>query len=423
MNRRDFLQLGAIGTLGISMGDYLRLQAAENHYPSKEGKAKNVINIFLPGGMAHQESWDPKYLAQQEYRGPLGTVKTNTGERFSENLKHTAKIADKITVIRSMTHGEAAHERGTHSMLTGYRPSPALTYPSMGSVMSHEFGARENLPPYVAVPRPSRSTGSGYLNFKYGPFGLGSNPEDSDFSVRDLALPSGITANRFASRKKMRSIIDDKFSKLERDDQLDAMDSFYLKAYDMISSPKARAAFEIDKEDTKLRERYGMNAAGQRFLMARRLVEAGVRFVTLTYGGFDHHSNIETNMNRQLVPFDQAYATLITDLHDRGMLNETLVMVTTEFGRTPKINSNAGRDHWPQVFSIAMAGGGVKEGYVHGTSDPTGSFPEDDPFTVDNYAATAFSLMGIDPRNELMADGGRPIRIVNNNVVEPKILK
>ena len=293
----------------------------------------------------------------------------------------------------------------------------------MGSVMSHEFGARENLPPYVAVPRPSRSTGSGYLNFKYGPFGLGSNPEDSDFSVRDLALPSGITANRFASRKKMRSIIDDKFSKLERDDQLDAMDSFYLKAYDMISSPKARAAFEIDKEDTKLRERYGMNAAGQRFLMARRLVEAGVRFVTLTYGGFDHHSNIETNMNRQLVPFDQAYATLITDLHDRGMLNETLVMVTTEFGRTPKINSNAGRDHWPQVFSIAMAGGGVKEGYVHGTSDPTGSFPEDDPFTVDNYAATAFSLMGIDPRNELMADGGRPIRIVNNNVVEPKILK
>jgi hypothetical protein len=293
----------------------------------------------------------------------------------------------------------------------------------MGSVVSHEFGARENLPPYVAVPRPSRSTGSGYLSFKYGPFGLGDNPEDPDFSVRDLALPSGVTANRFASRKKMRAIIDDKFSKLERDDQLDAMDSFYLKAYDMISSPKARAAFEIDKEDTKLRERYGMNAAGQRFLMARRLVEAGVRFVTLTYGGFDHHSNIETNMNRQLVPFDQAYATLITDLHDRGMLDETLVMVTTEFGRTPKINSNAGRDHWPQVFSIAMAGGGIKEGYVHGTSDPTGSFPEDDPFTVDNYAATAFSLMGIDPRNELMADGGRPIRIVNNNVIEPKIIK
>ena len=157
--------------------------------------------------------------------------------------------------------------------------------------------------------------------------------------------------------------------------------------------------------------------------MARRLVEAGVRFVTLTYGGFDHHSNIKDNMNRQLEPFDKAYATLITDLSERGMLDETLVLVTTEFGRTPKINGNAGRDHWPQVFSIAMAGGGVKGGYIHGTSDPTGSTPEEDPFTVDNYAATVFSLIGVDPRKELMADGGRPIRVVNNNVIEPNILK
>ena len=201
------------------------------------------------------------------------------------------------------------------------------------------------------------------------------------------------------------------------------MDSFYLKAYDMISSPEARSAFELHKEPQKLRETYGLNSAGQRLLMARRLVESGVRFVALTYGGFDHHTNIETNINRQLEPFDKAYATLINDLSDRGMLDETLVIVTTEFGRTPKINSNAGRDHWPQVFSIAMAGGGVKGGYVHGTSDPTGSFPEDDPFTVDNYAATIYNLIGIDPNRELMADGGRPIRIVNQNVIEPDILK
>jgi hypothetical protein len=423
MNRRDFLQIGTVGTLGLTMSDFFKLQASDDNHPSKVGKAKNVINIFLPGGMAHQESWDPKYLAGQEYRGPLGTVKTNTGERFSENLKMTAKIADKITVIRSMTHGEAAHERGTHNMLTGYRPSPALTYPSMGSVISHEFGSRKNLPAYVAVPNPSRSTGAGYLNFKHGPFGLGSNPESPNFSVRDLALPSGLTAQRFASRKKIREIVDDKFSRLERNDQLDAMDSFYAKAYSLISSPAARAAFEIDKEPTKLREQYGMNSAGQRFLMARRLVESGVRFVTLTYGSWDHHNNISDNMTRQLAPFDQAYATLIRDLSDRGMLDDTLVMVTSEFGRTPKINANAGRDHWPQVFSIALAGGGIKEGYIHGTSDPTGSAPEDDPFTVDNYAATVFSLMGIDPRRELMADGGRPIRVVNNNVVEPAILK
>ncbi len=421
MNRRNFIALGTTGLVGASLVD---VYAAKHLWSkSKEGKAKNVINIFLPGGMAHQESWDPKYLAAQEYRGPLGTVKTNTGERFSENLKLTAKVADKITVIRSMTHGEAAHERGTHNMMTGWRPSPAIVYPSMGSVVSKEFGSRKDLPPYVAIPNPSRNTGSGYLNFKHGPFGLGSNPESPNFSVRDLKLPSGMDAQRFASRKKIREVIDERFSKFEKSQQLDAMDSFYLKAYDLISSPEARTAFEIDKEPADVRAAYGMNSAGQRFLMARRLVEAGVRFVTLTYGGWDHHSNIKNNMNRQLEPFDKAYATLITDLSERGMLDDTLVLVTTEFGRTPKINSNAGRDHWPQVFSIAMAGGGVKGGYVHGTSDPTGSTPEDDPFTVDNYAATVFSLIGIDPRKELMADGGRPIRVVNNNVIEPRILK
>ena len=421
MNRRNFIALGTTGLAGASLVDVL---AANNTWKeSKEGKAKNVIVIYMSGGMAHQESFDPKYLAPKEYRGPLGTVKTNTGERFSENLKHTAKVADKMTVIRSMTHGEAAHERGTHSMITGWRPSPAITYPSIGSVVAKELGSRKDLPPYVAIPTPFRSTGSGYLSFKHGPFGLGSNPESPNFSVRDLNLPSGLTTERFDSRKNMRSIVDDYFSKLERNDQLDAMDSFYLKAYDMISSPEARAAFELHKEPQKLRETYGLNSAGQRLLMARRLVESGVRFVALTYGGFDHHTNIETNINRQLEPFDKAYATLINDLSDRGMLDETLVIVTTEFGRTPKINSNAGRDHWPQVFSIAMAGGGVKGGYVHGTSDPTGSFPEDDPFTVDNYAATIYNLIGIDPNRELMADGGRPIRIVNQNVIEPDILK
>ena len=421
MNRRDFIALGTTGLAGASLVDVLA--ASDTWKESKEGKAKNVIVIYMAGGMAHQESFDPKYLAPQEYRGPLGTVKTNTGERFSENLKFTAKVADKMTVIRSMTHGEAAHERGTHSMITGWRPSPAITYPSMGSVVAKELGSRKDLPPYVAIPTPFRSTGSGYLSFKHGPFGLGSNPESPNFSVRDLSLPSGLSADRFASRKKMRSIVDGYFSKLEKHDQLDAMDSFYSKAYDLISSPEARSAFELDKEPADLREAYGMNSAGQRLLMARRLVESGVRFVALTYGGFDHHTNIENNINRQLEPFDKAYATLITDLSERGMLDETLVIVTTEFGRTPKINSNAGRDHWPQVFSVAMAGGGVKGGYIHGASDPTGSTPEDDPFTVDNYAATIYNLIGIDPNRELMADGGRPIRVVNQNVIEPKILK
>ena len=421
MNRRDFIVLGSTGLVGANLVD---LYAAKHNWKkSKEGKAKNVINIYLSGGMAHQESFDPKYLAAQEYRGPLGVVKTNTGEFFSETLPHTAKVADKMTVIRSMTHGEAAHERGTHNMLTGWRPSPSVKYPSFGSVVSKELGSRKDLPPYVAVPNPFRSTGSGYLSFKYGPFGLGSNPESSNFSVRDLSLPTNMNAERFASRQKIRKLVDGFFSDFEKNDQLDAMDSFYLKEYDLISSPKARAAFEINKEPQKLREEYGMNSAGQRFLMARRLVEAGVRFVTLSYGGFDHHSNIKDNITRQLTPFDKAYAMLLTDLDKRGMLDDTLVIVTTEFGRTPKINTNAGRDHWPQVFSLALAGGGTKGGYIHGASDPTGSVPEDDPFTVDNYSSTIYNLIGIDPNRELMADGKRPIRVVNNNIIESKILK
>lgn len=420
MERRNFIQLGSLGILGLTIEDVL---AAEQTWsPSKEGKAKNIIHIYLPGGMAHQESWDPKYLSAAEYRGPLGTVDTVTGEKLSENLKYTAKIADKITIIRSMTHGEAAHERGTHSMMTGWKPSPAIVYPSMGSVVSHEFGSRKNLPPYVAIPNASRNSGVGYLSFKHGPFGLGSNPESSNFSVRDLKLPNGMTGERWKSRKKMRATVDDYFSKIEKSDQMLAMDSFYSKAYDMISSPEARAAFEIDKEPAKLREKYGMNSAGQRFLLARRLVEAGVRFVTLTYGSWDHHSNIKDNMSRQLLSFDKAYATLITDLHQRGMLKDTLVLVTSEFGRTPKINATAGRDHWPRVFSIAMAGAGIKKGLIYGASDPTGAEPEENPFTVDNYASTIFHLIGIDPNKELMASGGRPIRVVNQLAITKDIL-
>ena len=255
------------------------------------GKAKSVINIYLPGGMSHQESFDPKITAPIEYRGPLEAIKTKIdGAYFSENLKETAQIADKITVIRSMTHGEAAHERGTHSMFTGYRPSPAIQYPSLGSVVSHELGPRADLPPYIIIPNQTTPfAGTGYLGAAFGAFALGSDPATDNYSVRDLTLPSGIDAQRFAERREMRSVVDAHFSALEKSDALDGMDSFYQRAYAMISSEKARAAFDIKAEPKKLRDDYGRNAAGQRMLLARRLVEAGVRFVSLTYGGWQHH--------------------------------------------------------------------------------------------------------------------------------------
>jgi len=424
--RRDFMYVGMVGGLGLTLGDALRSQAqgAIKKYESKEGPAKSIINIFLPGGMAAQESWDPKLYAPIEYKGPLGTINTKiSGEKFGELFKDSAQIADKLCIVRSMSHGEAAHERGTHNMFTGYRPSPALQFPSMGSVVSHEFGSRKSLPPYVCIPKqPNEYAGSGYLSSAYGAFSLGADPARKGFQVRDLSLPGDVDFNRFDRRRSMLAAVDHHFATLEKSDALDAMDSFYQRAYSMISSKNAREAFDLDKEPDKIRKEYGENQAGMRMLMARRLVESGVRFVTLTYGGWDHHNKIEDNFKRRAPELDKAFATLIRDLDRRGMLDETLVMLTTEFGRTPKINNNAGRDHYPKVFSIAMAGGGLKKGYIHGKSDSTSTEPEENPLSVPDWATTVYNQLGIVADKELMAPGDRPIEIVDGGKVVTDLL-
>ena len=425
-SRREFLHVGMIGGLGLTLPEFLRMKAngAQKFYESKEGKAKSIIHIYLPGGMAHQESFDPKPYAPLEYRGPMGHIPTKiTGERFGETFKETAKIADKITVCRSMSHGEASHERGTHNMFTGYRPSPALKFPSMGSVVSHEFGSRKSLPPYVCIPNvPNEFAGSGYLSSAYGPFGLGSDPAEGSFSVRDLGLPKDISLDRFDRRKSILNTVDDHFRKLEKSDKLNAMDQFYTDAYQLISSKEAREAFDLNKEDDKLRDRYGRNAAGQRILMARRLVESGVRFVSLTYGGWDHHGNIKNAFEKQAPDLDKAYATLISDLDDRGLLDETLVMISSEFGRTPKINQNNGWDHWPRVFSVVLAGGGIKRGSIYGSSDAFAAMPEENPLSVEDLATTIYNQLGIVADKELMAPGDRPIEIVDGGKVVKELL-
>jgi len=256
-----------------------------------------------------------------------------------------------------MTHGEAAHERGVHNMFTGYRPSPALQYPSIGSVVSQEFGPRNHLPPYVLVPKvPNEFAGPGYLSSAHAGFSLGSDPAKRDYRVRDLSLPKNVDMKRFQRRRKLLDIVNDHFQQREQSDAIDAMDSFYGKAFSLISSKEAREAFDISKEDGKLRTRYGRHEYGARMLVARRLVEAGVRFVSLTCGGWDHHADIEGAMKRNVPRFDQAYSALIEDLSERGLLDSTLVCVTSEFGRSPKINAQAGRDHWPKVFSNLLAG-------------------------------------------------------------------
>src|SRR5437588_3408028 len=273
-NRREFLFVGLVGSLGLTLGNVLKLQAQS---VGAKAKAQSVINVFLPGGIAAQESFDPKLLAPIEYRGPLGTVKTKLdGIYFSEQLKQTAQVADRICVVRSMTHGEADHDRGTHNMFTGWRPSPAIQYPSIGSIVSHELGSRNNLPPYVCIPtQPNTFAGTGYLGSAYGPFSLGTDPSRGSYKVRDLNLPSGVDEKRFEQRREMRAVVDAHFSALEKSDALAGMDSFYERAYAMMSSDKARAAFDLKNEPDKLREEYGRNQAGQRLILARRLVEAG----------------------------------------------------------------------------------------------------------------------------------------------------
>jgi hypothetical protein len=434
--RRDFLYAGWLGGLGLTLGAFLKLEAARAADSNRraEPKAKSVIHIYLQGGFAHMDSFDPKPDAPAEYRGILGTVATKLpGVRFSEHMVKTAALADRLTVVRSMSHTEVDHSRGEHSMFTGYRPSPALVYPSLGSVTAHEFGPRRDMPPYVVVPTAgSRFLGSGYLSSAYGPFALGADPGRPGFAVRDLSLPKGVDNARFAARKEWKELVDDHFAGLEKDDALDTMDTFYRRAYDLLSSPTAREAFSLKGETEKTKELYGLtglsgplsfrNKSAARFLIARRLIEAGARFVTVTFGAWDTHAYHYNGIQIQMPLLDIAFTGLITDLDQRGLLESTLVVVNSEFGRTPKINAGGGRDHWPRVFSIVLAGGGVKRGQVYGASDALAAEPAKTPLSVEDYAHTVYHLLGIDAKKDLMSPGNRPQQIVTNGQVVKGLL-
>lgn len=434
--RRDLFRVGWLGGLGLTLGNYFQLQAQAGEagagLPGTEPKAKNVIHIYLQGGFAHMDSFDPKPDAPVEYRGILEPVATSLpGVFFSSHMQATAKIADKLTVVRSMTHTEVDHTRGEHSMFTGYRPSPALIYPSIGSVVSHELGPRGAMPPYVVVPTAgSQFSGSGYLSNAFGPFALGGDPARRGFAVRDLSLPEGVDETRFERRKSWKSMVDQHFASQERDDKLDTMNSFYSRAYELLASQESKEAFSLNGESDATKKLYGMEpwglilrpSAGARLLIARRLIEAGTRFVTVTYGTWDTHAYHYRGIETQMPDLDRAFAGLITDLDQRGLLDSTLVLITSEFGRTPRINAGGGRDHWPRVFSIVMAGGGIKRGYIHGASDTLAAEPADNPLGIEDYAATLYHLLGIDSRKQLMSPGDRPQAIVMNGQVQRELL-
>jgi hypothetical protein len=411
--------------LGLGVGNFLGLQRLVAESKAQlSPRAKSCILIWLDGGPSHLESFDPKPDAPKEVRGPMTSIPTNlNGVRLGECLENTAAIMDKVAIVRSMTSPLGEHQFGTHYMMTGYKPSPALVYPTMGATLAHLRSQIGVLPSNIAVPAfPNLVSGSGYLSGSVSPFSVGGDPRSRDFKVRDLDLYAGIDLARLDRRLEFVEAID-AFESGKNDSNSTPTDPDLVRAYNLLANPEAKRAFSLSDEPEALRQSYGgldsgSNNIGQSCLLARRLVERGVPFVTVNSNGWDAHQDIiqlkaryPTDKNGLLPSLDRAFATLVRDLSDRGMLNETLVVVMGEFGRTPRINSNAGRDHWPNCFSVALAGGGIQGGQVVGSSDSLGEFPKERPVTPSDLAATIYTLLGIDPATELQTPDGRPVRV------------
>ncbi len=431
--RRDALRLGGLSLMGMGLGvpELLRREAAAADDDGIAGRAKSCILIWLQGGSSTMDMWDLKPDAPAEFRGPFKEIATNVpGVRISQHLSKTARQLDKLTLIRSFTHTDAGHGPADHWMMTGYKPGPGFMdadgmvnnqRPAYGAVVARELGPRGAMPAYVTVPSLPKSGGAAYLGPSAAPFVIASDPSAPDFSVRDLQLAHGVDANRLENRRSLiRSL--DRFqneaeAKLAADSstRASATSTYYQKAFELVTSPQAKEAFDISKENPKLRDEYGRHSLGQSCLMARRLIEAGVRFVTIDHGNWDTHSkNFESLANNLLPTLDAAFATLLRDLADRGLLESTLVIVTGEFARTPRINNTAGRDHWPNGMTIPIAGGGVKGGIVYGASDARAEKPATDPVGPADLAATIYHLMGIDRSKTYYGPLGRPLPILDH---------
>ena len=424
MTRRDFLQLGIGGSLGLGFTDLLKLRAASPPAVRKAGKGVNCILVWLDGGPSHYESFDPKPDAPSDIRGEFKSIPTKVpGIHFSEVAPKLAGVADKVTILRSIAHKDPNHGGGNHYMMTG-APTPVPVacgafvtfHPSFGSAVSWSRGGREGLPSYVSMPSVTRSGGATFLGGQHAPFAIGGNPNDKGFQVRDVVLPSEISEGRSMKRQELRRSLDQmrRYTDALAEDPAVTFDQYYQQGIDLVSSPKAQAAFDISQEDPKARDRYGRNDLGQRMLLARRLVEVGVSFVTVYYGGWDHHTNIfKTLKGDFMTKFDQGLAALIEDLEERGLLENTMVIALGEFGRTPKVNKDGGRDHWPHAMSVLMAGAGIPGGQVVGATDVKGYHASDNVYKPEDFAASLYAKMGIDHAQVLHTNTGRPVPLVN----------
>jgi hypothetical protein len=419
-DRRGFLKIGSIGTFGLlDWGTVARLQAQTQ---AKTGKDISIIHLWLAGGLSHLDTFDMKTETDRKYRSPFGSIASSVaGLHVVEHLPRTAKLMNQVTLIRSMTHKQSAHGAAQTLMLSGHDALPTLLAPSVGSVLYKELGARNELPPYVIVPQPrGNNARAGFLGPKYNPFSAG-DPNVAKYSVRDMELPMGVDWARMEGRHSLLHLVDEKIRKYDSTDTFETLDSYYQSAFDLMKSEKAKKAFQIAEEPEAVREAYGRTAMGQGSLLARRLVEAGVRFVSVGKGdnAWDHHGNLFPSYANEFMPeLDRAFSALLEDLGRRGMLEQTLVIVTGEFGRTAEINVNNGRDHWPNCFSMVLAGAGVPKGQVVGASDRDGMYVKDSPVEVPDLMATVFQKLGVDFEKEYVSNIGRPLKIAEGKPVK-----
>jgi uncharacterized protein (DUF1501 family) len=419
--RRDFLRLGSLGFLGVTLSDYLRFSAGQALAATggTQGKAKAVILMWLEGGPSHLDTWDVK--ANSAFK-PIST--NVAGIQISEALPQVARHMDKLSLIRSMKTEERNHPQATIETLTGHRPSPALKFPSFGSIVAKEMGAENNMPPFVVVPRPTEHDFFNYQEAYQAAF-LGAeydgmilpDPSQPDFQVRDLSLPKSISAEVVEDRRAMLKVVDSAFRSNEQLAEFAQMDAFQSQALQMILSPHVKQAFDLSQESDKTKDRYGRNRVGLSALLARRLVEAGCRFVTSAgykHGQWDTHSSSDKVIRQDLAPLlDQSLSALLEDLDQRGLLENTVVIASGEFGRTPAVNPNGGRDHWPDCWSMALGGGGIQGGKVVGSSDMDGAYPADSPTSLGDVYATVYKALGIDWTKTYKSPTDRPIYIAN----------
>jgi hypothetical protein len=421
VRRRDFLRIGVLGGTGLSLASYLRLAEAGAIAPG--GRAKAAIHINLGGGPSHLDTFDPKPDASSEYRGEFDPIATNVpGVLVSEHLPKLAACADAYTILRGVSHTLAAHEFGTKYMNTGNRPLPSLVFPGYGAVVSKEMPGAPDLPPFVAIPDTPQV--AGYLGVEYAPFKTQASPRAGQpFQVRGISLGRGLTVEEIERRHHLLDGLDRTFDGYESDGLVNGLDRFSQRAYDIISSKRSREAFDISRESKAVAGLFPAESFAQSCLLATRLVEAGVRFVSLSHGGWDTHNDNFNRLKTKLLPeLDGAVAGLFAALKAKGLLDSTAVMVSGEFGRTPKINPRAGRDHWPRAMFVLLGGGGIRGGQVVGASDANGMGPASgEGIAPDHVAASLYHALGIDPRKEYHTNTGRPMMVVRNGNPIPEL--